>query len=271
MVTYRDLVAGFRRLGLRENSHVIAHASLSAFGEVIGGAETVVGALVGTFESVVMPAFTLRTMVTPPVGPEANALAYGGDFERNELAEFYRPALPADRAMGVVAESLRLHPEASRSHHPILSFAGVNAQSALEAQTLEEPLGLVGAMAEADGDVLLLGVDHRANASLHYAERLAGRRQFTRWALTPSGVVECPNVPGCADGFNAIAPRLAGIRRQVTIGAASVQALPLRDLLHLAVGWIREEPHALLCQRPNCQRCRAVREFAPVERRSPHH
>jgi aminoglycoside 3-N-acetyltransferase len=268
MVTYRDLVAGFRRLGLRENSRVIAHASLSAFGEIIGGADTMVGALVGTFESVVMPAFTYRTMVTPPLGPSENALAYGADLEKNKLAEFYRPALPADRAVGVVAESLRLHPEASRSNHPILSFSGVNAQAILEVQMLEDPLGLIGALAEADGDILLLGVDQRANVSIHYAERLAGRRQFTRWALTPNGVVECPGIPGCSDGFNVLNERLSGIRRQVTIGAAKVQALPLRDLLHLTVGWIRENPQALLCQRPNCARCNEVRSAVTVNRRT---
>lgn len=268
MVTYRDLVAGFRRLGLRDNSRVIAHASLSAFGEVVGGADTMVGALVGTFETVLMPAFTMQTMVTPALGPSDNALVYGGDSEKNKLAEFFRLALPVDRSVGVVAEALRLHPEASRSNHPILSFSGVNAQSLLEAQTLEDPLALIGALAEADGDVLLLGVDQRANVSIHYAERLAGRSQFTRWALTPNGVVECPGFPGCSDGFNSLEERLSGIRRQVTIGAARVQALPLRDLLHLAMGWIREDPQALLCKRPNCSRCGVVRAAVTVHRRS---
>ncbi len=264
MVTYRDLVSAFRDLGLTERSHVIAHASLSAFGEVAGGADTVVGAMVGTFASVVMPTFTYRTMVVPSVGPRDNALEYGLDPEQNALTDFYHPNLPADPLMGVVAETLRLHPEAQRSSHPVLSFAGVGAEAHLVTQTIEDPLAPIGSLAEEDGDVLLLGVAHRANTSIHYAEQQAGRRQFVRWALTPEGVIRCPNWPGCGDGFNAIRGRLGGIRQRTKVGPATVETVPLRDLIHLVTGWIREDPEALLCDRPGCPRCSAVRSSVRV-------
>ena len=63
-------------------------------------------------------------------------------------------------------------------------------------QTLAEPLAPIGALAQRGGWVLLLGVNQTVNTSLHYAERLAGRPQFTRWALTYEGVRECPQFPG---------------------------------------------------------------------------
>ncbi|MFP3855286.1 MAG: AAC(3) family N-acetyltransferase [Anaerolineales bacterium] len=264
MITYRDFVAAFRRLGLGESSRILAHASLSAFGEVAGGAETVVGAMVGTFDSVMMPAFTLRTMVVPSVGPSNNAITYDHEPGQNELAEFFQPEMAADRSVGVVSETLRKHPEASRSHHPILSFTGVNSASFLEAQSLEDPLALVGRLADADGDVLLLGVDHRADAAIHYAEQQARRHQFTRWALTPRGVVECPNFPGCSDGFMQVQDRLSGIRRHTELGSARLESVPLRDLIHLTSAWIRQEPLALLCDRPSCPRCSAVRAVVEV-------
>jgi len=264
VVTYRELVGAFRRLGLEAGSKVLAHASLSAFGEVVGGAETMAGALVGSFESVVMPTFTLRTMVIPETGPPDNAMTYAVDPERNALAEFFRPDLPADRSMGVVAETLRLHPDANRSLHPILSFAGVEAESFLETQSIEDPWGPIAALAEADADVLLLGVDYRANVSLHYAEMLVGRRGYLRWALTLGGVIECPGWPGCSDGFNSVGRRLSGIRRRAEVGAAVIEAVPLRDLLHLTTGWLRADPFALLCDRPNCPRCSLVRAAVRV-------
>ncbi len=266
MVTYRDLVIGLRELDLGSESRVIAHASLSAFGEVAGGAATVVGALATSFERVIMPTFTYRTMIIPEVGPPDNAIDYSKGEALNRKAEFWRPDFPADRLMGAVAEGLRRHPQASRSTHPILSFAGIHAEEALEIQSLESPLAPIGAMADLDADVLLLGVDHTKNTSLHYAEKLAGRKQFVRWALTPEGVVTCPGWPGCSDGFQAITARLSGVARRARIGSARVETVPLRDLIHTAVGWIREDPRALLCDRIGCERCREVRASVWVQR-----
>ena len=264
MVTYRDLVAALSRLGLPHEAGAIVHASLSAFGEVVGGGETVVGALVGSLRTVMVPAFTPSTMITPPLGPPGNAMVYGADKGQNAKAEFFHLDLPADRTMGVVAETLRLHPDAVRSHHPIYSFAGIHAEAYLEQQTLDEPLAPLRALADADGVVLLLGVDQRANLGIHLGRHLGGRQGFTRWALTGQGVVECPACPGCSDGFNRIAGRLGGIVRQTTVGPATVRAMPLRDLLHLVVGWTRENPLALLCDRPSCVHCSAERELSHI-------
>lgn len=264
MVTYRDFVAAFRDLGLGRGNRVLAHASLSAFGEVVGGAEAVVGAMVSTFDAVMMPAFTSGTMVVPPVGPDDNALDYERDRTQEPVAEFWHPNLEADRDIGAVAEALRLHPEASRSSHPLLSFAGVGAQEELELQSLEDPLAPIGALADKDGDVLLLGVDQRVNVAVHYAEQKAGRRQFVRWSLTPEGVLECPNIPGCSDGFHTLTKRLTGVRRRTDLGHGTIEAVPLRDLIHIVTGWIREEPRALLCDRPSCRRCKVVRQSVGV-------
>jgi aminoglycoside 3-N-acetyltransferase len=265
MLKYRDFARAFEELGLGSHSLIIAHASLAAFGEVAGGADTVVGSLLSTCGTVIMPAFTYRTMVIPTVGPPDNAIDYGSTDEENLTAEFFRLEMPADAAMGVVAEALRQHSMATRSSHPILSFSGVNAEEALQSQTLEDPLAPIGWLAEYDGDVLLLGVGHTVNTSLHFAEKKAGRKQFIRWALTTQGVVECPDWPGCSDGFQAIAARLEGVVRRVPLGESAAEAIPLRDLIHITVSWIHEDPRALLCDRLGCERCASVRASVRVE------
>jgi aminoglycoside 3-N-acetyltransferase len=112
---------------------------------------------------------------------------------------------------------------------------------------------------EAGGWVLLLGVDHTVNTSIHYAEKLAGRRQFIRWALTPKGVMECPGFPGCSAGFQSIAPDVEKYTRQVQVGNAQVQAVPLKMLFKAVVGRIHQDPLALLCQQADCERCNAIR------------
>ena len=259
MIAFQDIVSGLDWLGIGRSRPVIAHASLSAFGEVEGGAQTVMQAILSVFETVVMPGFTYKTMLVPEEGPAGNALVYGSYSDSNQMAEFFRPDMAVDRLMGVIPEALRRHPGSRRSLHPILSFVGVNADRYLDCQTLASPLGPVKALVDAQGWVILLGVSHSVNTSIHYAESLAGRRQFLRWALTLDGVVECPGFPGCSDGFEALGSRLSSVTRQAHIGQALVQAVPLVDLVAIAAASVEADPLALLCDRPFCERCTAVR------------
>jgi len=111
------------------------------------------------------------------------------------------------------------------------------------------------------GWVVLLGVDHTVNTSIHYAEKLAGRWQFVRWALTPKGVVECPGSPGCSAGFQAIAPEMDRFSRKVQIGEAKVQAIPLSILFKVVITRIKKDPLALLCQQEDCERCNQIRNL----------
>jgi aminoglycoside 3-N-acetyltransferase len=260
MPSYRDFINGLRSLGIDREQPVIVHASLSSFGETPGGAETVLGALLASFDSLVMPAFTYKTMITPEVGPANNAKVYGTARDANLMAEFYQADLPVDEMIGAVGEALRRHPKARRSQHPILSFCGVNADRALEAQSLEEPLAPIGILKDDKSWVLLMGVNHTVNTSIHFAEHLAGRKQFLRWALTPEGVVECPAFPGCSQGFDTIIASVESITRIAKVGSGEIQALPLPDLVDIVSGWIEADPLALLCEREDCERCNAVRE-----------
>ncbi|HET6845986.1 MAG TPA: AAC(3) family N-acetyltransferase, partial [Anaerolineales bacterium] len=238
----------------------VAHASLKAFGDVVGGADALLRAALDSVWALVMPTFTYRSMVTPEVGPPGNGLLYGSDRDLNRMAEPFMSDMPADRQMGVLAEALRLQPRARRTSHPILSFAGVNADRLLAAQTLSDPLGVFAALADADGWVLLLGVDHTVNTAIHYAERLSGRRQFTRWALLPDRIMECPGFPGDSAGFGSLALDLVDDVRQVRAGSALVQAFPVRAIIRAVEMCLQRDPLALLCSRSDCLRCNAVRE-----------
>lgn len=265
MLTFRDFITGLRRLEIDQSRPVIVHTSLSAFGEVHGGAETVLGALSSAFNSLVMPAFTYKTMIIPEVGPPDNAISYGSGRDTNRMAEIYRADMAADKMMGAVAESLRTHPRAFRSSHPILSLAGINARPILDPQSIKEPLLPIQKISEQEGWVLLLGVDQTVNTSIHYAEQLAGRRSFTRWALTVRGVIPCQRFPGCSDGFEQLTPRLEGFIRKVELGATVIQAIPVVRLVDAVGEMLKENPLALLCEREDCERCNAVRTSVAVQ------
>jgi len=257
-IRLRDLLLGLRDLHLAD-APVIVHSSLNSFGQVEGGAGTVANALVAAFEWLIVPTFTYKTMIIPLTGPENNGLTYGSLQDQNRMAEFFTPGMPADPLMGVIPEILRRHPRARRSIHPIQSFAGINAEKFIASQTLADPLAPLGSLEQADGWVILMGVDHTVNTCIHYAEKLAGRRHFMRWALTPMGVVECPGFPGCSAGFQAIAPDMEKFTRKFQIGGSLVQAVPVKMLIKMVVGRIKKDPLALLCQQEDCERCGEIR------------
>ena len=264
-LTFRDLQKGLRELGLGAHSRVIVHAALPALGPVRGGVESVVGALAALGGLVVVSAFTPQCRVWPRIGPANNGADYAVHDDDNAAAEIFRSTTPVDPALGTVPEALRHMAGAMRSMHPLYSFAamGPGAERALAAQSLAEPLGPIAHLADTDSgaDVLLLGADQTANVAIHEGERRAGRKPFIRWALTPKGAVECPGCPGCPDGFNALIPQLKSIARVAQLGSARVERLPLKPLLEAVETLIRRDPAALLCARPGCERCGAVRNL----------
>jgi aminoglycoside 3-N-acetyltransferase len=260
MLTIDDFNSALKSLDLG-NKPAIAHASLKSFGAVQGGAKTVLGALLASVSGLIMPAFTYKTMLTPEVGPPNNGLSYGRQRDLNRMAVPFQYSMTVDPLIGKLAETLRQYPGAMRTAHPILSFVGVHVSDALATQTIYNPFAPMSWLADHDGWVLLLGVDQTVNTSIHYAEKLAGRRQFLRWALTGDRVVECHGFPGCSEGFEAIRPEVERVTRHVKIGESFIEAIPVHPLLQAVEKLIKKDPLALLCQRDECERCDAIRSL----------
>jgi aminoglycoside 3-N-acetyltransferase len=259
-ISYRDLVRALRELELNVDSDVIAHVALPVM-DVRGGVETVIGSLLATCGTVVMPAFTHQTLVWPESGPPDNGCIYGGHAEENARSVMFSPQLSVDPELGRVAERFCHFARAVRSVHPVLSFAaaGAHAQDIVAAQSIEDPLGPLDWLHDHHGDVLLMGVDHRANVAIHLAEKFAGRKQFVRWAVGRERAYRLPGFPGCSNGFNAIAGKLAWVAQQTNLGSVTFQRIPITDLIEVTVQAIREDQNALLCDDLKCEQCNAVR------------
>ena len=258
MLTFEHFNSAFASLHLGDKP-AIAHASVRSFGVIQNGVEALLGALLSSVNGLMMPAFTYKTMIIPEVGPPNNGLAYGKHRDLNRMAEPFHREMLVDPLIGALAEKLRTYPGAMRTAHPILSFAGVGVDGALVTQTLYNPFTPIGWLADHDGWVLLLGVNHTVNTSIHYAEKLAGRRQFVRWGLTKKRILECLGFPGCSDGFETIRPDIEHVTRRVEIGNSFIEAIPIRPLLSAVEATLKENPLALLCQRGECERCDAIR------------
>ncbi len=259
MLSYHELSTKINSLRIPAGAPLIVHASMSALGTVQGGVETVLGAIFSITDRIIFPAFTYKTMIIPEEGPEKNGIMYGSGKSTNQMAEFFTPDMPVDPTIGKVAEAFRNMPTTIRSTHPILSFSGVNLDAVIQAQSLSSPLEPINLLDDLDGWVLLIGVDHTSNTTIHLAEKLADRKQFTRWALTSSGVVECPGFPGCSDGFNKIAPVIQDISNHDQVGNARLEAVPIHFLVDIARTMMQTNPQALLCDRSDCLRCNAIR------------
>jgi aminoglycoside 3-N-acetyltransferase len=249
-----DLDRALESLGLDGHSDVIAHSSLSSFGFVTGGARALVDAMLGASRTLVVPTFSYYTLVYPEDRDQPDWPRH-----RPEDGPPFRPDSPVSSDIGRVPQTVLDHIPHRRSGHPALSFAalGANADRILDAQTLDHPYAPIGALYDLDGDVLLMGVDHRSNTTVHYGEYLAGRPLLDRWANTVEGVVHT-YFPNCSAAFNAIGPRLETLE-QVQVGRAIVSRMKVREVVDVTVAMLEENPEALLCSYSNC-RCQSVRE-----------
>ncbi|WP_020390727.1 AAC(3) family N-acetyltransferase [Kribbella catacumbae] len=265
-----DIAAGLDRLGLGKRSAVIVHSSLSSFGRVDGGAEAVCEALLEVCGSVLMPAATSdHTGIDPPPGLRRPLNAYEPCAtwelfdEQLASATQYSPELPIDRELGRIPETLRLTQPHHRSTHPTFSYvaAGAEAERLISAQRLARPLGPINELGELDGTVLLLGVSHTANTTIHLAEQQLGRGRFHRYAKADASTwLELPNIPGASHRFDDIEPVLRPDTRETFIGTCRARAIPVRSVLAATRDLIQADPRALLCaDDPTC-RCAAAYE-----------
>jgi aminoglycoside 3-N-acetyltransferase len=178
-VTREELVADLRALGVNGDRPVLVHSSLSRLGWVCGGAQTVLEALhqvLGSNATLVMPAFS-GDMGEPSYWQDPPVPESWWPVIRESMPAF-DPARSPLRMMGAIANVFRAWPGVYRSDHPHDSFCacGPKTRSILRPQPLADGFGEDSPLArlyEEDARVLLLGVTHANNTSLHLAEHRA--------------------------------------------------------------------------------------------------
>ncbi len=183
--TVDSLVQDFRALGVTAGATLMVHTSLSAVGYVNGGPPALISALtegLGPTGTLVMP--THSSDLSDPVAWRDPPVPAAWHRTIRETMPAYDPATTRTWHMGAVAESFRTHPGVLRSAHPRQSCAarGPNARMIVDDHPLDCAMGEHSPLArlyDLDAGVLLLGVDHARNTSLHlgeYRARFAGRK-----------------------------------------------------------------------------------------------
>lgn len=253
--TRSTLVDDLIRLGIEAGSVVMVHSSLSRLGWVAGGAHAVVLALldaVGAAGTLVVP--THSGHLSDPAGWENPPVPI--DWWETIRAESpaYDPDLTATRMMGAVVECVRHLAGCRRSSHPTVSVAAVGAHcdEIVEDHGLAFGLGETSPLArlyDLDAWVLLLGVGHENNTSLHLAEYRAAFPSKS-WTTQASPVcvdgerrwVEWSDLRHDDSDFQALgeAFRAAGLERVGQVGGGVGRLMRQRAVVDFAVEWFTD-------------------------------
>ncbi|HJZ73004.1 MAG TPA: AAC(3) family N-acetyltransferase [Vicinamibacterales bacterium] len=232
----REVTRQLTELGVRPGGIVLVHTAFSKIGPIDEGPRGLIAALreaLGADGTLVMPSMS-------------------DDDDRP-----FDAAATACAGMGIVAEVFRTLPGALRSNSPhAFAAAGPRAAIITADHPLDVPHGLdspVGRVYEADGQVLLLGIGHDANTTIHLAETMAGvryRRSKYVTVLRDGRLVRHPyeEIDHCCQNFDLLDPWLDRARRQVrgVVGHAEARLMRSRDVVETAIGYLRQNETVFL-------------------------
>jgi aminoglycoside 3-N-acetyltransferase len=254
-VSKDDIKVGLQSLGVEAGMVLMVHSSLSALGEVEGGADAVIDALietVGPLGTVMMPA-----MGGAPV------------FDVNDTPSH----------VGAITDRFWRREGVIRSIHPTHSAAGFGPLAEeLLAGHIDQPTAVGpespwGRIAQRDnGYLLFIGCDQDRNTLLHEAEELADaaylhtivRDYHDAQGERQTKVLE--SFPGPHRDFIQLDRifREAGAMSVCQIGGAVCRLMKASELLRLTVEALQRDPAAVLCDNPHCADC--VRQRADIKR-----
>lgn len=270
------LVRDLESLGLEPGSVAMVHCRMSALGRVVGGAETVLRALL----DVLGPEGTLMAYTGWQDEPPDDLDALDEKARRAYLEEqpVYDPRVArARREYGRIPEALRTWPGSRHSGHPEAGVAAVGllAETITAEHPLDEAYGVgtpYSRLVALDGRVVALGALLDTVTLVHHVEAIAevpgklrvsykspvmveGRRVWRTFhdIDTSEGALPYERVLGGDDYIEhlARAALAAGAGRSGMVGEAAVHLFDARGLVEHAVSWIErnfgdpaaEDPH----------------------------
>lgn len=248
VVTKEAIQNGLIQLGLRPGATVLVHSSLSSFGYVSGGADTVIDALlevVGKDGTVMVPTLTGSERLSasnPPVFDVRHTPCW----------------------TGIIPETFRKRTEALRSLHPTHSVSAIGAQAKFLTEGHENCITPCGVnspyhkLALVNGCVLLFGVDLNCCTLFHTVEEFANSPYHLQPEWVVAKIIDYVGIErrvkiklhryGSERDFPKMEPILLKEQAMSTgkIGRAIVRLINAKMLIELTLQKLVEDPEFLL-------------------------
>lgn len=246
-LTQADIAAGLRDLGLYAGCNVLVHSSLSSFGHVEGGADSVINALldvVGESGTVIVPTLTgseLLNADNPPIFNPVNSVCWTGK----------------------IPETFRQRFNAIRSLHPTHSVAAIGAnavtltQDHLDSVTPCDALSPYGKLPSLpDSFILLIGVTHISNTTFHHVEEIVGvdyhlQPGFVQAKILADGREITRHLMlhayGTPRNFDIMEPLYLerGIQQNGMIGSATLRLIQAQKMVDLTIQAVQADKRIL--------------------------
>jgi aminoglycoside 3-N-acetyltransferase len=241
------LLAQLQALGVRPGGVLLVHTALSKVGSTAQG-------LIEALLKAVGPAGTL---VMPSMADDDDV-------------PFDRARMPC-RALGLVADTFWRMPGVLRSDSPhAFAARGPLAARITAAHPIDVPHGLdspPGRVYQSDGSVLLLGVGHDADTTIHVAENIAGvRYRQPKYATVlehgRAKRYEYGETDHCCERFTLLDEWLGDRQKAGFIGNGQARLARSRDIVAAALSRVREDETVFLHAAGSCGECDAARAGA---------
>jgi aminoglycoside N3'-acetyltransferase len=238
-------------LGIQPGGVLLVHASFSAVAPIEGGPRGLIEALFAALGKD-------GTLVMPSMADDDDV-------------PFDRSRSPC-RAVGVLADTFWRVPGVLRSDSPhAFAACGQHAERITQPHPVDIPHGLhspPGRVYELDGQVLLLGVGHDADTTIHVAESLAGvrYRQPKYATVLENGKpkrYEYGETDHCCERFGLLDAWLGDKQRRGTVGNAEARLARSRDIVAAALTRLRENETVFLHATGSCGECDVARAAIP--------
>jgi aminoglycoside N3'-acetyltransferase len=230
MIRREALIRQLLDLGARQGGVLLVHTSFSKVKPVEGGPMGLISALHSALGSG-------GTLVMPSMSYDDD---HPFDKTKHHCAE-----------MGIVADTFWRLPGVLRSdNNHAFAAVGPLAEQILAPHPVDIPHGPdspVGRVHKLDGQVLLLGVDHTSNTTIHLCENMAGvryRRHKYLTILRDGRPVrfEYREIDHCCQNFSLVDGWLDehGMQKRGKVGNADARLIRSRDIVEVVTGRLGE-------------------------------
>ncbi|NIA31217.1 MAG: hypothetical protein GWP06_15075, partial [Actinobacteria bacterium] len=251
VITFERLVKDLRKLGLKNGDKVAVHSSLKSLGYVVGGAETVIKALlevIGSEGTLLIPMF-------------------------NEPAPLIDLRSQPSR-LGVISETFRTYPGVIRSHNATHSVGVIGADAEYIAAGHEQATQLgvdspFHRLAKLGGWILHLGTDFKSGSIIHVAEAMAkvpyldvaypGYNIKIEYIIEDGThrIMEPFETPGDSVTFIKIQQEMERkkIMHRGKVGMADSILASGAEIINTSLEMLEKDSGILLCDNPDCPVC----------------